>query len=320
MTQYAETFDSYDVVGEREDLEDAIYDISPLDTPFMSNVDRESIKAVSHEWQTDVLAAASDANAHIEGDDIVTGDAIVATERLHNISQISWKVVIVSGTADAINKAGRKNELGYQVSKAARELKRDLEAIYTSDNPLTVGSGTVARQLCGMECWYDTNTSRGAGGADAAHTLGQPDAAAAPTDGTTRPFTESLLKAVIQATWVQGGDPTLIMTGAFNKVVASGFTGGSTRTDKGEDKRLTAAIDIYVSDFGTHRLVPNRFSRSMSVHVLDPTLWAVGFLRSFRTEPLAKTGDANKRLLLAEHTLICRNEKGNGYIGALTAA
>jgi len=320
MTQYAETFDSYDLVGEREDLEDAIYDISPMDTPFMSNVDRESISAVTHEWQTDALAAADDTNAHIEGDDITTGDAITPTQRLHNISQISWKVVVVSGTADAINKAGRKTELGYQVAKAARELKRDLEAIFTSDNPITVGSKTVARQLGGMEVWYDTNTSRGAGGADAAHTAGQPNNSAAPTDGTLRPFTESLLKTVIQNVWTSGGDPTIIMTGAFNKVTASGFTGGSTRTDKGEDKKLTAAIDIYVSDFGTHRLVPNRFSRSMSVHVIDPTLWAIGYLRSFRTEPLAKTGDANKRLLLAEHTLICRNEAGNGYIGALTSS
>jgi hypothetical protein len=316
MTQPAETFDAYDAVGNREDLSDIIYNISPTETPFMMMCGRGRASAISHEWQTDSLAAAA-TNALVSGDD-AAGDAIAATVRLNNRTQISGKVVIVSGTQEAVDSAGRKSELSYQLAKKAKELKRDMELIATGNYALTVGNATTARTLASLEVWYETNGSYGSGGSNSAKTAGQPDAAATATDGTQRAFTETLLKTVIQQCWTQGGNPTVIMVGPVNKQTISGFTGGSTRFDKSEDKRLVTAIDVYVSDFGEHRVVPNRFSRDRTAHVLTPKLWSFDYLRSFRQHALAKTGDAEKRQLLVEWTLRASNEAGSGPVADLT--
>ncbi len=315
MAQPTETFDAFDVVGDREDLEDIIYNIDPTDTPFLMMAGRTRCDAVYHEWQMDVLASAVD-NAVIEGDD-ATMDAVVATLRVGNRTQISDKTVTISGTLEAISKAGRKSELAYQLAKKSKELKRDMETVLTGNYAMVTGDATTARHLASLETWYDTNSSVGATGADATHSAaGEPSTTR--TDGTQRAITEALVKTVIQQTWSAGGDPSVLMSGPVNKQRISAFTGNSTRFDRGEDKRLVAAVDVYVSDFGTHRIVPNRFSRDRTLHVLDPSLWAVAYLRSFRQHALSKTGDTEKRQLLVEYTLVSRNERGSGIVADLT--
>ena len=193
----------------------------------------------------------------------------------------------------------------------------------TQNTKRNVGAtGATARQSAGLENWYLTvaNASRGATGAACASTAGTPDNNVAVTDGTQRALTEALFEGVIRNVWNSGGDPTIIMSGPFNKVAISAFAGNSTRFDKGEDKRLTAAIDIYVSDFGDHRIVPNRFSRDRTVHVITPRLFSVDYLRSFRQHPLAKTGDSERRQLLAEWTLRSSNEAGSGVVADLNTS
>lgn len=308
MTAPTGTLQTYQAIGNREDLTDVIYRISPTDTPFMNGIGKTKAKNTLHEWQTQDLAAAAN-NAQVEGDDAVA-DTATPTVRLNNRTQISRKTVIVSGTQnDGMDSAGRKNELAYQISLKGLELKRDMETALTQNGTTVTGSSTVARQTRGLEGWVATNNDLGATGVAPNYNTNT-----AATDGTARTFTEAMLKNVIQLSWAQGGNPSIIMLGGTQKQTFSTFTGSSTRFDKGEDKQLTAAVDVYVSDFGTLKAMPNRFQRARTAFVLEPGRWKVAFLRAMQTTPLAKTGDAEKRMLITEYTLEAGQEKSGGAI------
>jgi len=314
MAQPTNTFDTYDAVGIREDLQDVIYSISPTDTPFMSSAAREAVKNTLHEWQTDALAAASTSNAVIEGDD-ATLDASVATVRVSNHTQIMDKTVVITGTQEAVDKAGRASELAYQIAKKSKELKRDIEATLLSNQAKVAGDSSTARKFGSISSWIAANDSFGAGGASPTG-----NGSDARTDGTQRALTEDQLKSVIKGTWNAGGSPSVIMVGPFNKQKISGFTGGSTRFDASEDKTLYTSIDVYSSDFGDLEVVPNRFQRDRDLFVLDMDYWSVGFLRDFTMHELSKTGDSEKRQLLTELTLVSRNEGASGGVFDLTTA
>lgn len=314
MAQPTNTFDSYDAIGNRESLSDIIYNISPTDFPFMSMCARGKATATYEEWQTDALAAAVTTNAVIDGDE-ATMDASVATTRVGNYTQIMDKTVTISGTQEAVNKAGRKSEIAYQVAKKGKELKRDMEATLTTNQAQTVGTATEARKMGTLGSWIATNDVLGASGVSPTG-----DGTDTRTDGTQRALTESLVKSVIQSCWTEGGDPSCIMVGPFNKTVVSGFTGNSTRFDKGEDKKLVAAIDVYESDFGALEIVPNRFSRERDAWVLDKSMWELKYLRPFNQWELSKTGDSEKRQLLVEFTLCSRQEKASGLVADLTTS
>lgn len=308
MSAPTNTLQTYQAVGNREDLTDVIYRIAPTDVPFMSGIGKNKAKNTLHEWQTQDLAAAGN-NAQVEGDD-ATADAATPTVRLNNRTQISRKTVIVSGTqGDGMDPAGRKQELAYQISLKGLELKRDMEFALTQNTTTVTGSSTVARQLRGLEGWVATNCDLGAGGAAPNYNTNT-----APTDGTQRAFTEAQLKNVIQLAWAQGGKPNVVMLGGTQKQTFSTFQGNSTRFDKGEDRNLTAAIDVYESDFGAIKAVPNRFQRARTAFVLELGRWKVSYLRPMRTTPLAKTGDAEKRMLITEYTLEAGQEKSGGAI------
>ncbi len=314
MAQPTNTFDTYDSVGEREDLSDVIYSISPTDTPFLSSAAKTQATAVLHEWQTDSLASAVTNNAVIEGDE-ATLDASTATTRLSNSTQIMDKTVVITGTQEAVDKAGRASELAYQIAKRAKELKRDMEATITGNIAEVGGNSSTARKMGTLGSWVTTNddlASDGASGAGAGN--------AAHTDGTQRAFTEAQLKSVIKSVWNAGGDPSMVMVGPFNKQKLSGFTGNSTRFDAGADATLYTSVDVYASDFGQLQVVPNRFSRDRDAYVLDMEYWGIAFLRDFSMHELAKTGDSEKRQLLVEATLESRNEAASGLIADLTTA
>ena len=317
MAIVANTFQTYTAIGNREDLSDIIYNISPTDTPFMSSIGKEKAAGTLHEWQTDALATAA-ANAQVEGDEI-TFNAVTPTVRINNQTQISRKSVIVSGTQDTVNSAGRNNELAYQISKSSKELKRDMEVVLTANQSAAVGGAAAARTSSGLTSWIQANTSVGTNGANGA-VAGVDTPGVLRTDGTQRAFTEAQLKGVAASCWNSGGDPSMIMLGSFNKQKLSGFTGGSTKMTQADDKKLVAAIDIYESDFGSMTVVPNRFSRSRDCFVLSPDMWSVAFLRDFQLMDLAKTGDAQKKAMLAEYTLVSKNEAASGAVFDLTTA
>jgi hypothetical protein len=324
MAIASNTFLTYSAKGIREDLSNVIYNISPEETPFVSNVGKGSIANVVYDWQTDALANAA-ANAQLEGDETAY-DAVTATVRLQNYAQISRKTVIISGTEEKVNKAGRRSEVAYQIAKRGAELKRDIEFVCVGTNQAAVaGNSTTARQTGSLQAFLKTNTSKdvttGSGltpGADPVYTT---IPTAARTDSTTlRAFTEPLLKAVIQSVWKEGGTPKLLMVGPYNKTVVSSFAGIAETRIAATSKPTTiiAAADVYVSDFGNVSIVPNRFQRERDAFVLDPEYASIDYLRPMQTMDMAKTGDADKKLMLAEWGLRVMQEKAHGGIFDLT--
>lgn len=316
MAQPTNTYDSYDGVnGINEDLQQIIYNISPTDTPVLSMAGQGDATNTLHEWLTDELDAVDSDNAQVEGDD-KDGDAVAAPTRLQNYTQISDKTVTLSGTQQAVDNAGRADDLAYQVAKKAQGLKRDMEAIITGNQASVAGDGSTARKLRSLEAWYTAdNSNRGTGGSEGSTTEAATDA----TTANLRALKESHLKDVLQKVWTAGGDPDYIIAGGKNKQRISGFAGNATRETDNADKKLVTTVDVYVSDFGELMVVPDRFSRARTVHVLQSDMLEVAYLREFQDEELAKTGDSDKRLVLAEYTFCPKNPDAHGVIADLTS-
>jgi hypothetical protein len=315
MTQ----FRTYAAVGLREDLSDIIYNISPTDTPFMSSVGKTKATAVYHEWQTDSLAAAA-ANAAVEGADASTA-TLSPTTRVGNRTQISQKTVGVTGTLQAVDKAGRKSELAYQLSKASSEIKRDMEFTFLNNTVQSNGSaGSTARVLGGLQTWLSSNGDFGSGGSAGS------SGTTARTNGTNRTFTEDILKTVIKEVFESGGSPKILMVTPAHKQTVSAFAGiAAQRYMAPSDAPTTiiGAADIYLSDFGSVSVVPNRFMLSGNAanevaFVLDPEYAAVAYLRPFQTIELAKNGDSDRTQLLVEYTLEVKNEAAHGIAADLS--
>ena len=309
------TFDRYSAIGAREDLSDVIYSIAPTDTPIMNSIGKSKATGTFHEWQTDTLAAATTANALIEGAD-ATSITVVPTVRIGNFTQIVGKTVQVSGTLEAVDKAGRKSEKAYQLAKASSEIKRDIEAIITANQGQSNGlSGSSARVMGSLLSYIKTNTSKNGTsvtGVDPT-TIG----VSTRTDGTTRAFTETLLKDVIAKVFVSGGTPAALFVSPAQKQVVSAFTGLAAQRYQVPTNGMAtilAGADLYQSDFGVLQIVPNRFMRTRDALILDPEYAALAYLRPFQTNDLAKAGDSEKTQILAELTLEVRNEAAHGGV------
>ena len=311
------TYQTYQSVGNREDLTDVIYNISPTDTPFMSSVGKTNATAVYHEWQTDSLADATTANAVVEGAD-ATSATLAPTTRVGNRTQISQKTIQIAGTLESIDKAGRKSEKAYQLSKASSELKRDMEKILLSNQAAVTGDASTARKLGSLQAWLETNYV-GAGTAGS-------DGTTARVSGTDAAFTETMLKNAVKAAYEQGGNPSVLMVTPTQKQVVSGFAGIAEQRYQAPSNAPTTivgAADVYLSDFGTLSVVPNRFMTADAdddgevAFVLDPEYASIAYLRPFATNELAKTGDSEKTQLLVEYTLEVKNEKAHAIIADL---
>jgi len=317
MTIVSNTFTTYSAKGIREDLSNVITNIAPEETPFQSNIGRETISNTLFEFQTDTLADAA-ANAQLEGDDVGTFDAVVATVRVTNYAQISRKTIVLSNTEEVVNKAGRRSELAYQIAKRGAELKRDQEFVFLNGGIAVAGNTTTARVTASLGAFVKTNTDKQTNGTDPSYTT-LPNSAR--TDGNVRTFTETILKNVIQKVWSAGGTPKILMVGPVNKQRVSGFSGiASSRfnIDGGaKPATLIGAVDIYVSDFGNVQVIANRFQRERDAWVLDPDYAKMVVLRPYQQVELAKTGDAEKRMLLIEYGLKITAENAHGLAADL---
>jgi hypothetical protein len=308
--------DTYDSVGIREDLSGIIYNVEPDTTPFLSMAPKTKAKSTTHDWQTDNLDAVSD-NKVVEGADAAFSPA-TATVKLSNICQIGSKTAMVSGTLESTDRAGRDREMNYQMMKRGLELKRDMEnALVGLNNAKAAGSNSVARETASVQSFINTNTSKGSGGADPAGT-----GADARTDGTQRVFTEAMLEAVVDGIFTNSGEfADTIMVGAFNKRKINDFTGRASTTDHNVAAgSIISAADVYKSDYGDLKIVPNRFSRSRDALVYNKSKFAVAYLRDMKTKEIAATGDAEKRQVLVEYSLEARNEASSGIIADLTTS
>jgi hypothetical protein len=314
----------------REDLEDVIWLLDPMDTWALSNLDRVGADATYHEWLSDNLAAAA-TNIVREGDDASFSTAVPAA-RLGDYTQIFNKTFVVSDTLETVKKAGRSSETGRLGTKLLKELKRDMEAAIVGNQASSAGGSATGRSLAGMESWIagPTSTSNGANNAVAttatsgATTPGfSSGTVAAPTDGTTTAaLTEGTLKAALQGAWTDGGDPRVILAPALGKSYIDAMSGIATRFVDNNPKAqatIIGAANMYVSSFGSpHMVVLSRYVRSSVVLCLDPDYWALAFLRNPQKKPLAKTGDASKTLIVTEMTLVCRNPAASSKVVAIS--
>ena len=335
MAVVANTFETYQAKGIREDLSDLISDISPTTTPFQSNIGTRDADNTYFEWQTDSLATAS-AAATIEGADLSSFTAVTPTVRLGNYCQINMVDFIISGTEQRVDKAGRASEIGYQSAKAAKELKRNIEvACLLNGVGAVVGATNTARVTAGFPCWLKTNETSTNVTAPS-YTGSTPTGAAQvwKSFGTPTAFTEAMLKTTMQECYASGGEPSMLMVGPFNKTQVSAFSGiASSRynVDGAEPSVIIGAADIYVSDFGNLSVVPNRFFTSVVdagagslmnnwAFLIDPDEGKIANLRPYTIETLAKTGDADKRMILREWGLQVNNEKAHGVVAGITSA
>ena len=311
MAQPTNLYDTFDTTGIREDLVNVIYNVSPEDTPILSAIPRAAAKSTKHEWQLDALATPA-TNAVIEGDE-ATVDAMTATTRAFNYCQISDKVIAVSGTQSAVDAAGRADEMAYQIAKKSKELKKDMEFDLIEPNVQAAGSATAARELGSIPTWIATNGDAGAtGGA-----LSTGSGTDLPNSGDDRALTEAILKTVIKEVYTSGGDMDMLVCPPSVKQVISGFNANTTRFGPAGDKTEYAAIDVYSSDFGDLKIVPNRVmatTDAKDVFILQRDMLATAYLRDFMVQDLSKTGDSDKKQLLVEYTLEVRNEAAHGII------
>ncbi len=321
-------FDRFDLATQgdnvREDLTDVIYNISPTEFPFQANSGRGNADQTLHEWQIDELQAVDLNNAAIDGADFGTDQSDPA-QRIGVYMQISIKYIAVSRRANIVNKAGRRSELSYQIAKRGKELRRDVEGISTNNQATLQGNSSTASLTAGLGAWIKTNTSRGTGGTDptlSGGTFGQPTTAAG--DGTIRALSEADILQILREVYIQGGNPNMFMCGVTVKQRFSNYMFTSSariatqRQDQGPVNRggvsVVGAVDVYVSDFTVIDVVPNRFQRERDFWILDSEYWEFSYLDGYKTETIAKIGDAERRHILVDWGLSSHNEAASGVV------
>jgi len=329
MAVPANTRQIYGAIGIREDLSNIIYNISPSETPFMSGAGRGSCDNTNFEWQTDELKATA-VNRQVEGWDYAS-TAATEPRRLSNYTQISATQVQSSGTAESVDFAGRKSTQAYQLAKRAKEMKRDMETMLLDATVKAVGGAAAARATASFSTWIGTNvigttpilnmtTAAGLVNNGAA---GYPDGTtSSAAGGAVTAVTLAAINDLVARIWTQGGTPDTIMCPSTVKqtISSSGVGGAVVATpykDAGsKDKAVTAvnAVDVLVTDFGTFKVIPNRFMPSAHMDIIDFDMWSIDYLRPFSTESLAKTGDSMKQLLIAEYGLRAKNGLASGQI------
>jgi len=280
--------------GIREDLSNIIYNIAPEDTPFMSAIGKSSCDNTYFEWQIDTLSDPV-ANRQLEGDDASVLEA-VEPARVGNYTQISSKAVQSSGTAEAVDFAGRKSTQAYQMANRAKELKLDMESmLLEAAQAPAPGSSASARATGSVGHWITSNHVAAGG-----------------------PVSEDDIRTLMKDCWDAGAKPTVIMCdGVIKQAISALSQSVSELRTAANDKSpayVVAAVDIYVSDFGNLQIVPNRLMPAATAYFLDYSYWDISYLRSFQTIDLARTGDSTSKMILVEYGLRSKNEEASGKI------
>ena len=299
MTVPTNTRQTYGAVGIREDLSNIIYNISPEDTPFMSGIGKSSCDNTYFEWQIDALADPT-ANRQVEGDD-ATALAVEEPDRVGNYTQISSKAVRSSGTAEAVDFAGRKSTQAYQMAKRAKELKLDMESmLLAAAQAPSAGTSSSARATGSVGSWITSNV----------------------VTGTV--VDEADIKEVMELCWVAGASPKVLMCdGVIKQAISALSQSVSELRTAANDKSpayVVAAVDIYVSDFGNLQIVPNRLMPAETAYFLDYEFWDIAYLRPFMTHDIARTGDSIAQMLVVEYGLRAKNEAANGKVSGWAPA
>lgn len=328
MAQPSGSHSRYDLNNSGENVVDDVHDIitniAPTEVPFHALSGEDDATSDLHEWLRDTLGTAVSTNQHIDGDDF-DGDTRAAPARLGNYQEISRYDIVVTRRANKVKKYGRKDELGYEIAKAGKELRRDCETSALANKSADSGNDTTASVTAGAPAWLATNSSRGATGTDPTlsnTTYGYPDAPAG--DGTVRALSEATLQSIIRDAWIGGGEPGHVFMGPTVKQRFSNYLfSGSARIatpyqDHGANKRdgitAVAAADVYVTDYGVMELIPDRFQRERDVFVFDLEYWGISYLDGYKTYEIAKSGDSEKRMLLVDWGVVCNEEAASGIV------
>jgi hypothetical protein len=310
----ANTVTTYSTVGNREDLIDKVFMISPTDTPFVSAIDQTGATAIYHEWQTDALSPPIANNAAVEGAD-ASYSVEAPTTRIGNYSQIVLDAFSVSNTQEAVKHAG-PNQIARLQSKTMLQLKKDIEASAITSTTMSSGSSSTGRTMKGVAGWVSTNYTGGAGGS--APVAGNPGTA--PVAGTAFAYTEAELKLSLLSAYNAGGNVNMLLLTPLGKQIQSSFTGNITRmqdVNNSGEITLKTSYTIYQSDFGEVTCVPNRVLAAVGDHAVygvDTDMWALAVLRGMETEEMATTGDARNFQIRWEGTLEARNQASSFQI------
>ena len=334
-------FKTEDTKGKKEDLASFISMITRDETPFLSSIGSKKATSVYHEWQTDSLAAPV-ANAKAEGLDFSAADTPTSTTRLGNYSQILIKEIKISKTLDSVSKAGRNSEFAYQMKKKGTELKRDLEHALVGTRQITTGTGTAdtvgdntGRKMGGYQSWVPKeNNWDASAGTPAFQGAAGGDGKTAHTAGTAGTHTLALtdVDEVMQRVYEEGGKATVMMMSPSNKrsfsTLAQGA--GNTRRNLDEKGSIRQSVELYESDFGVVKVVPNYIQGLASgldisdgvggatdVLVYDPSWWSMANLRALQTTDVGQKGDSTVGMIVEETTLECRNPHGSALISGL---
>jgi hypothetical protein len=308
--------------GNREDLEDVIWDLFAEDTWCLQNLDRVSASGVFHEWMLDSLTAAA-ANQQLEGNN-ESYATLANPTRVGNQCQISDKLFLVSRTQEIVAKAGRTSEIQRNAMKKMRELKNDMEFALVRNQGSAAGTtSALTRSSAGMESWIVTNVTYGTSTAGATHVAFASNIQTPSTSGVSLGnLTETIFTSALELAWTQGGDPRVVLTNARQKSVINNFAGNAPKTininnRSTEQGTILGAADMYVSSFGNHTIILHRHVRNTCVLCIDPSYWAVAFLDPPFVEPYAKTSDGEKRHMAAEFCLVSRNQSASAIVDAL---
>lgn len=312
MAKVANAFTTYQATGNREDLSDKIYNIDPFDTPIISMAGRRTVKNRTFDWQTENLPVVDLNNAREEGFELQRR-AGIPTIRRSNVTQISSRDATVSGSQEASDAAGKNSEMAHQMAMQSKALKSDMEAIACSRQARVDGDDTtptprrtesIPHQIARAA---DRNNVQGA--AVVGDKTGLPTTAtgafatpAAPVD-----ITELMVGDAMEAAYTNGAEPTKLIVPPGVKRTISTFKGRESSQIMVGKTEVVATVDIIATDFGRITALPSRWLPVDLGLQIDPEYLAMAFFRTFRQYPIAKIGDAETRMVLAEWGTEVRN-------------
>jgi len=289
---------TYVAVGNKEDISDLITNIAPYDTPIYSMIGKTTATATYHEWLEDVLGGSAGENKKVEGFEYEVADPGVRS-RLGNYTQIMSRGYGVTDTQETVQKHGVSSEIAYQMAKAMKLIALDVEYAYMNNADRAAGDATTARQMGGIPYWVATNVFD--------------------NDGTPRDLTFDMIGEALQSVWEVGANPGTMVVSPMTKRIIGKMTNGATKFLDADESKLKERIDVIETDFGTLKIVVDRWYANGSVLIIDPSLWKTAYLRPFKTLDIPKTGDMIKKVIVGEMTIEARAEEANAIISDLNA-
>ncbi len=306
-------------VGNREELDNLVSMITPTDTPFYTGAGKDKAESKHPEWEYETLDTPAD-NAQPEGNEY-NFDAVTPPTRVGNYTQIFTKTFIFSGTQQAVSNAGNAEKKAHEMMKKGKAIKKDIEFSILSN---TASTNSDPRRSGGLPTWLTSNVSRGAGGGANGGFVG--GVTTVETTGNLRAWSKALTDTVLQSCYNSGANVTTVIVSPYNKGVFATFMSDTNVANQrhpvqaGQKIAIIGTADIYESPWGPVEVVPNRVmsgsaSLARRVYAVDWDMLSWSALRPIQEDPdVAKTGDAQKGVLLAEGCLKVRNEAGLGVV------